>query len=74
MLISYQKRDRQKSDRIKSPQQNSKEKEPTSHDKYNTRYEVSSIPFEIFAEIWGNKGGNQVQNEPTIHLPVAEEV
>ena len=25
-------------------------------------YEVSSIPFEIFAEIWGNKGGDQVQN------------
>ena len=33
-----------------------------------------SIPFEIFAEIWGNKSGNQVQNEPTIHLPMAEEV
>ena len=29
------------------------------------------IPFEIFAEIWGDKSGDQVQNEPTIHLPLA---
>ena len=37
-------------------------------------YEVLSIPFEIFAETRGNKGGDQVQNESTVHLPLAAEV
>ena len=41
------------------------------YEQCNTGYEVSSIPFEIFAEIWGDKGSGQVQNEPTIHLPLA---
>ena len=37
-------------------------------------YEVLSIPFEIFAEIRSSKGGDQVQNESTVHLPLAAEV
>ena len=37
-------------------------------------YDVMSIPFEIFAEIRSNKGSDQVQNEPTVHLSVAAEV
>ena len=38
------------------------------------QYEVLSIPFEIFAEIRSSKGGDQVQNESTVHLPLAAEV
>ena len=37
-------------------------------------YEVLSIPFEIFVEIRSSKGGDQVQNEPTVHLPLAADV
>lgn len=63
-----EKRDRQKSDRIKSPQQNSKEKEPTSHDKYNTRYEVSSILNEIFKKIWCEPSKQEIQQGSLIHI------
>ena len=41
------------------------------YEQCNTGYEVSSIPFEIFAEIRSNKGSDQVQNESTVHLSVA---
>ena len=37
-------------------------------------YEVLSIPFEIFAEIRSSKGGDQVQNESTVHLPLVAEI
>ena len=56
-----EKRDRQKSDKIKLPHKYKSERKPISHEQYNTRYEVSSILNELRKEIWSEPGEQKIQ-------------
>ena len=56
-----EKRDRQKSDKIKLSHKYKSERKPISHEQYNTRYEVSSILNELRKEIWSEPSEQKIQ-------------
>ena len=61
-------RERRKSDRIKLPHQFTERRSSISHEQYNTKYEVSSIPNEIFGKIRSKQGKQKIQQITVIHI------
>ena len=61
------------SDRIESPQHNSSERKcPFLYEQHNTGHEVQTIPFELRPEIRSQPSQQKIQQEPILHLLLAE--